>query len=111
MPTYDYLCDVCKQKFEIFQSIHAEALRCCPNCNEQGLQRLISPGAGIIFKGSGYYVNDSRQSPPAANSAASGAAQSKDDNSATAGDKAATSTKSSDTSTTASEQKKSAAAK
>ena len=59
MPNYDYQCDTCESQFEIFQSIHDEAIQDCPNCNEPKLRRLIS-GAGLIFKGSGFYVNDSK---------------------------------------------------
>lgn len=60
MPTYDYLCDACGYQFEEFQSIKAEPLRKCPQCKKLKLRRLISPGAGIIFKGSGFYITDYR---------------------------------------------------
>ncbi len=68
MPTYDYQCDACDAVFEAFQSIHDDALKNCPYCQQAKLRRLIS-GAGIIFKGSGFYVNDSKKKndrPPAA---------------------------------------------
>ncbi len=60
MPTYDYLCDSCGHKFEKFQSITARPLRKCPNCSRWQLKRLIGAGAGIIFKGSGFYETDYR---------------------------------------------------
>lgn len=60
MPTYEYLCENCGHQFEQFQSITAKSLRKCPNCNKQSLQRLIGAGAGIIFKGSGFYETDYR---------------------------------------------------
>ena len=60
MPTYDYLCDNCGHKFEKFQSITARPLRKCPNCGKNQLKRLIGAGAGIIFKGSGFYETDYR---------------------------------------------------
>ncbi len=60
MPTYDYLCDNCGHEFERFQSISARALRKCPACGGMQLKRLIGTGAGIIFKGSGFYQTDYR---------------------------------------------------
>jgi len=60
MPTYDYLCDSCGHKFEKFQSITARPLRKCPECGKKQLKRLIGAGAGIIFKGSGFYETDYR---------------------------------------------------
>ncbi len=59
MPSYDYQCDACQAEFEIFQSIHDEALTECLDCRKPKLRRLIS-GAGVIFKGSGFYINDSK---------------------------------------------------
>ena len=58
MPTYDYACRNCGHEFEIFQNITAQPLKKCPACRRQGLQRLIGAGAGIIFKGSGFYETD-----------------------------------------------------
>jgi putative FmdB family regulatory protein len=60
MPTYDYLCQDCGHSFEQFQSITAKTLRRCPKCKKMKLQRLIGTGAGIIFKGSGFYETDYR---------------------------------------------------
>lgn len=60
MPTYDYRCDACKRQFEIFQSMKDRPKRKCPECGEMKLQRLIGAGAGIIFKGSGFYETDYR---------------------------------------------------
>ena len=60
MPTYEYLCENCGDRFEKFQSITAEALRKCPNCGKMELKRLIGAGAGVIFKGSGFYETDYR---------------------------------------------------
>ncbi len=60
MPTYEYQCEHCGHKFEQFQSIAARPLRKCPMCGRQGLRRLIGTGAGIIFKGSGFYQTDYR---------------------------------------------------
>jgi len=60
MPTYEYICQHCGAEFEQFQSITAKALRKCPNCGKNGLKRLIGSGAGVIFKGSGFYQTDYR---------------------------------------------------
>ena len=60
MPTYDYECDACDHAFEEFQSITAKLLRKCPACGKLKLRRLIGTGAGIIFKGSGFYETDYR---------------------------------------------------
>ncbi len=60
MPTYDYLCEACDHKFELFQSIKAEHERKCPECSRLKLRRLIGPGAAIVFKGSGFYQTDYR---------------------------------------------------
>lgn len=60
MPTYDYRCDNCDHELEVFQSITAKPLRKCPDCGKLKLKRLIGTGAGLIFKGSGFYETDYR---------------------------------------------------
>ena len=60
MPTYQYLCENCRYEFEQFQSITARPLRKCPKCGKARLKRLIGTGAGVIFKGSGFYQTDYR---------------------------------------------------
>jgi putative FmdB family regulatory protein len=60
MPTYEYICDNCQYQFEQFQSIKARPVRKCPKCGKLSVQRLIGAGAGIIFKGSGFYQTDYR---------------------------------------------------
>jgi putative FmdB family regulatory protein len=60
MPTYDYTCENCGYEFEQFQSITARPLRKCPECGKTSLKRLIGAGAGVIFKGSGFYETDYR---------------------------------------------------
>jgi len=57
MPTYEYECKKCSHSFEAFQSITDEPLTKCPECGEE-IRRLIFGGAGVIFKGSGFYVTD-----------------------------------------------------
>lgn len=60
MPTYDYQCEQCGHTFETFQSMRDEPLVDCPSCTTPNLRRLITGGTGVIFRGSGFYVNDSR---------------------------------------------------
>jgi putative FmdB family regulatory protein len=60
MPTYDYLCDACGHKFELFQSINDPVQRKCPECKKLKLRRLFGTGAAIMFKGSGFYQTDYR---------------------------------------------------
>lgn len=61
MPTYEYECSQCSHRFEQFQSIKAEPIKICPVC-KGAIRRLIGSGAGIIFKGSGFYQTDYRSS-------------------------------------------------
>ncbi len=61
MPTYDYKCDACGHDMEVFQSITASPLKKCPKCGRNALKRLIGAGAGLIFKGSGFYCTDYRK--------------------------------------------------
>jgi putative FmdB family regulatory protein len=58
MPTYEYNCKFCGEELEEFQTIVAKPLVKCPACNRRGLVRQIGSGAGIIFKGSGFYQTD-----------------------------------------------------
>ncbi|WP_432799668.1 FmdB family zinc ribbon protein [Poriferisphaera sp. WC338] len=60
MPTYDYQCDICKHVFEEFQMMSAKPLKKCPECGKMKLRRLIGAGAGVIFKGGGFYETDYR---------------------------------------------------
>lgn len=57
MPTYDYECQKCGHTFEYFKSMSEPDLKKCPECKGK-LKRLIGTGAGIIFKGSGFYETD-----------------------------------------------------
>jgi putative FmdB family regulatory protein len=71
MPTYEYECASCEHNFEVFQSMMDAALTICPNCGKR-VRRIIGGGTGIIFKGSGFYVNDSKKaSAPSQKGAAS----------------------------------------
>lgn len=67
MPTYEYICEKCGGEFEVFQSIAARPLRTCPEdrCVQKKwgrgrVKKKIGAGAGLIFKGSGFYITDYR---------------------------------------------------
>lgn len=67
MPTYDYECEKCKKSFEVYQSMKDDALKTCPKeqcCmktwGKGKVRRLLGSGAGLIFKGSGFYITDYR---------------------------------------------------
>jgi len=59
MPTYEYECTKCKYRFERFQNMTEPAIKECPKC-KGFVKRIIGSGAGIIFKGSGFYATDYR---------------------------------------------------
>ncbi|MBC7818950.1 MAG: zinc ribbon domain-containing protein [Planctomycetaceae bacterium] len=86
MPTYDYECGACNHKWELFQSIKAEPEKKCPVCKKKKARRLIGAGAGLIFKGSGFYLTDYRsksyKDAAKADKSAAEAASSKPDSSA-----------------------------
>jgi len=62
MPTYEYQCRSCARRFEARQSIMASPRTRCPHCGKK-VDRLISAGAGFLFKGSGFYSTDYRSRP------------------------------------------------
>ncbi|MBS0618857.1 MAG: zinc ribbon domain-containing protein [Spirochaetes bacterium] len=58
MPTYDYKCADCGRIFEKFHGMNEQPQVLCPDCASVNTARQVSLGAGIVFKGSGFYVND-----------------------------------------------------
>lgn len=64
MPTYDYQCLKCENKFDVFQKMSDELLQECPKCKGK-VKRLIGAGSGLIFKGSGFYATDYKSPAPA----------------------------------------------
>jgi putative FmdB family regulatory protein len=75
MPNYDYECQKCRKRFEVFQGMNDAKLTDCPqpDCDGQ-VKRLLGTGGGIIFKGSGFYQTDYRSSSYQAGAKADGAA-------------------------------------
>jgi putative FmdB family regulatory protein len=76
MPTYEYRCKMCGYQFEVFQRISEEPVKKCPRCGKP-VERMISAGMGIIFKGTGFYSTDYKKSKandvPVTSSAGKGA--------------------------------------
>ena len=60
MPTYEYECPKCGHRFEKFQSMTDPPVKTCPECRGRKVKRLIGPGAGLLFKGSGFHLTDYR---------------------------------------------------
>jgi putative FmdB family regulatory protein len=91
MPTYDYVCAKCGHKFEVFQSMKDAPLTKCPKCKKGRVKRLIGTGAGLLFKGTGFYETDYKrkggakgisESPAASAETAAAPAPAKSDSSA-----------------------------
>ncbi len=83
MPTYVYACDTCGAQFEQFQSFKDEPLRTCPSC--AGAVRRVFQPVGIVFKGSGWYITDSRKSSSATVGSDDAASKSEQATSSTSG--------------------------
>jgi len=65
MPTYEYQCQKCGHRFDVFQRIVDPPVRDCPKCRRKGcVEQLISGGSGLIFKGSGFYITDYKRAGP-----------------------------------------------
>ncbi len=75
MPTYQYQCTECGQALEVIQSFSDDALTVCPDCN--GRLRKVFAAVGVVFKGSGFYRNDSRSTTTSSEPATNGSAKPK----------------------------------
>ena len=60
MPTYEYECQKCQHRYELYQSIKDAPKKTCPQCKGR-VKRLLGTGAGLLFKGSGFYITDYRK--------------------------------------------------
>lgn len=70
MPTYEYLCETCGSRFEVWQRMSEDPLTECPTC--QGHVRRVLYPAGIVFKGSGFYKTDNTASSSVASASSNG---------------------------------------
>ena len=100
MPTYQYACTECGHSFEQFQSFSEDALTVCPVCD--GKLRKLFNAVGVVFKGSGFYRNDSRSTSSSATPAASGSASGTSSSDSGSGSSGSTSDSSSSSSTSSS---------
>ena len=103
MPTYQYACTECGHSFEQFQSFSDDALTVCPVCD--GKLRKLFNAVGVVFKGSGFYRNDSRSTttssePAAASSSSSSTSSSSDSSSSSSSSSSSDSSKSTSSTTT-----------
>lgn len=58
MPTYQYLCQFCGFEFDKYQSFSEDPVKVCPECGKESVEKIISGGAGVMFKGGGFYETD-----------------------------------------------------
>ena len=91
MPTYEYACTKCGHQFEVVQSFSDDALTKCPEC--RGTLRKVFGSVGIVFKGSGFYKNDSRGATSSTTSAASTDSASSTSSDSSSSDAASSTTK------------------
>ncbi|WP_079063814.1 FmdB family zinc ribbon protein [Streptomyces sp. NRRL F-4489] len=105
MPTYQYQCTACGEGLEAVQKFTDDALTECPSCN--GRLKKVFSAVGIVFKGSGFYRNDSRGSSSSSTPSSSSSSTSTSSSSSSS---ASTSTSSSSTSSSSSDSKSTAAA-
>ena len=103
MPTYDYQCSACGHEWELFQSMNDSPVKTCPKCPKRKAKRLLGIGAGLIFKGTGFYETDYKKKSGGESKENSGDSSSSSDSSDSS---AKSSDSSSDSSTSDSKPKK-----
>jgi putative FmdB family regulatory protein len=100
MPTYQYACTECGHSFEQFQSFSEDALTVCPVCD--GKLRKLFNAVGVVFKGSGFYRNDSRSTTTSSTPATTGSSTSSSDSGSSSSTSGTTTTSTSSASTSSS---------
>lgn len=102
MPTYSYACTECDNRFDAVQAFSDDALTTCPKCS--GRLRKLFGKVGVVFKGSGFYRNDSRDTSKSSSTSSSSSSSAKSDSSSTSSssDSSSTSSGSSSSSSSAS---------
>ncbi|MGK2880271.1 MAG: FmdB family zinc ribbon protein [Mycobacterium sp.] len=94
MPTYSYACTECTNKFDAVQSFSEDALTTCPQCS--GRLRKLFNSVGVVFKGSGFYRTDSRESAKSSDPSSSSSSESSSGTSPSGSDSSSSDTKGSD---------------
>ena len=79
MPTYAYRCKSCSHEFEELQRITDDPLKICPSCHKPTLVRIIGGGAGLVFKGSGFYLTDYKKTSSGGGESSGGGSKKKDE--------------------------------
>ena len=97
MPTYSYQCTECDDRFDIVQAFSDDALTTCERCS--GRLRKLFNSVGVVFKGSGFYRTDSRESGKKSTSSSNGSSSTDSGSSSGSSEKSASGEKSSSTST------------
>jgi putative FmdB family regulatory protein len=100
VPTYSYACTECDNRFDAVQSFSDDALTSCPKCS--GRLRKLFGNVGVVFKGSGFYRTDSRESGKSAAASSNGASSTSESSSSSSSEKSEKSEKSSDKPSTSS---------
>ncbi len=100
MPTYSYACTECDNRFDAVQAFSDDALTTCPKCS--GRLRKLFGKVGVVFKGSGFYRNDSRDSSKSSSTSGSSSSSAKSDSSSTSSSSDSSSTSSSGSSSSSS---------
>ena len=108
MPTYSYACTECDNRFDTVQAFSDDALTSCPRCN--GRLRKLFGKVGVVFKGSGFYRTDSRESAKSASNGSAKTPESASSSDKSSSDKSSSSTSSDSTSTSSSSSSAPAAA-
>lgn len=109
MPTYDYQCQACGHTWELFQSMNDNPVKSCPKCKKRKAKRLLGMGAGLIFKGTGFYETDYKNTGGGDKKESSGDSGSSD--SSNSSDSKSSSDKSSDSSSSGSSSDSSSSTK
>ncbi|MEH3134208.1 MAG: FmdB family transcriptional regulator [Mycolicibacterium neoaurum] len=100
MPTYSYACTECDNRFDVVQAFSDDALTACPKCN--GRLRKLFGKVGVVFKGSGFYRTDSRDSSKSSSSSAKSSGDSSSSSSSDSGSSSSSTSSSSSSSSSSS---------